>query len=123
MEARKAPGMAPKLDEKAKKLLVEDLEQAVGHPLPEGRVPFCRLRGLSERTHHLPDATMALSQPKKRPKGLKNQTSSRPGWGYATVVPGPSLCYNGGWDASLPPTCRPLWRGIKAHICPHRNVL
>ena len=31
----------------------------------------------------------------------------------------PFLCYNDGRDASLPPTRR----GIKAHICPHRNVL
>jgi transposase len=44
LEARKAPGRAPKLDGKALKLLIEDLEvrsKAVGHPLPESGVPVC----------------------------------------------------------------------------------
>jgi|SRR5215218_862234 len=43
---------------------------------------------------------LALTCPQSRSKkGL--------GSGYPSGCPGPSLCYNNGWNASLPPTPRP----------------
>ena len=45
------------------------------------------------------------------------------GRGILRGVPVLKLCYNDGWAAYLHPTRRPLRRRIKAHICPHRNVL
>ncbi len=55
LEPRKAPGRAPKLDEKAIKLLVEDLEErpAVGHSLSEGTVPVCGVGSEGERSDGL----------------------------------------------------------------------
>src|SRR5215211_5002139 len=43
--------------------------EGVGHPLPEGRVPFRRLGSFGERSDGLPDATTSLTKSKKRTKG------------------------------------------------------
>jgi DDE superfamily endonuclease len=41
----------------------------VGHPLSEGRVPFCCLRSEGERSHGMPGGRTALSESKKRARG------------------------------------------------------
>ena len=47
LEPRKAPGRAPKLDEKARKLLLEDLEErGHGPPTPRGPSSFSPRAGL-----------------------------------------------------------------------------
>ena len=49
LEPRKAPGRTPKLDEKAMKLLLEDLEQRPwATPLPKSRVPVRGVGGEGE---------------------------------------------------------------------------
>ena len=45
----------------------------LGHPLPEGRVPLRRLRGLGERGYRLPNAWASLAQPKKRTTGARER--------------------------------------------------
>jgi hypothetical protein len=72
LEPRKAPGKAPKkLDEKARKLLVEDLQESVrGLPTPRGPSSFLLCGGVS-----VSEATVCrtlrrlFAQPKKRSKG------------------------------------------------------
>ena len=45
----------------------------MGHPLPEGRVPFRHVWGEGERGYGLPDAQTPLAQSKKRTKGAEER--------------------------------------------------
>jgi transposase len=55
LQPRKAPGKRPKLEEKATKLLIRRPRgEAVGHPLPEGRVPVRSVGSEGERSDGLP---------------------------------------------------------------------
>jgi transposase len=76
-EPRKAPGRAPKLDEKAKKLLVEDLEErpwATHSQRAEFLLAACGVR-VSEATVCRTLRRLSLSR-KKGPRGPKSETSS-----------------------------------------------
>src|SRR5688500_13593804 len=42
---------------------------SLGHPLPEGRVPFCPLWGEGKRSDGLPSGRTSAQEPKKRSKG------------------------------------------------------
>jgi len=77
LEPRKAPGKAPKLDEKARKLLVEDLEErpwATHSQRAESLLAACGV-SVSEAT-----ICRTLRRPsrsrKKDPQGHENETSS-----------------------------------------------
>src|SRR5687768_161999 len=78
LEPRKAPGRAPKLDEKARKLLVEDLEQRPWATHSQRAAQFlfatCGVR-VSEATICRTLRRLWVSR-KKGPKGPKNETSS-----------------------------------------------
>jgi transposase len=77
LEPRKAPGKAPKLDQKARRLLVEDLEVrpwATHAQRAEFVYATCGVSG-SEATVCRTLRRMSHSR-KKGPKGLKNETSS-----------------------------------------------
>jgi len=71
LEPGKAPGRAPKLDEKARKLLLEYLRErpwATHSQRAEFLLAACGL-SVSEATIDLSDAQAPLAQPKKRSKG------------------------------------------------------
>ena len=70
LQPAKAPGKASKLDEKARKLLLGDLEERpwATHS-SEGRVPDRCGGGKSERSDGLPDNKTPLAQSKKRSRG------------------------------------------------------
>jgi transposase len=76
LEPGKAPGRAPKLDQKARKLLVEDLEErpwATHSQMAEYLFAVCGVR-VSEAT--VCRTLGRLSHSRKRdPKGLRNATS------------------------------------------------
>jgi transposase len=77
LEPRKAPGKAPKLDQKARRLLVEDLERrpwATHSQRAEFVYATCGL-SVSEATVCRTLRRMSHSR-KKGPKGPKNETSS-----------------------------------------------
>lgn len=77
LEPRKAPGKAPKLDQKARRLLVEDLEVrpwATHAQRAEFVYATCGV-SVSEATVCRTLRRMSHSR-KKGPKGLKNETSS-----------------------------------------------
>ena len=77
LEPRKAPGRAPKLDEKAKRLLVEDLERrpwATHSQRAEFLFAVCGVR-VSEATVCRTLRRLAHSR-KKGPRGRENETSS-----------------------------------------------
>jgi transposase len=77
LEPGKAPGRAPKLDQKARKLLVEDLEQrpwATHSQRAEFLFAFCGVR-VSEATVCRTLKRLSHSR-KKGPEGPKNGTSS-----------------------------------------------
>jgi transposase len=77
LEPRKAPGKRPKLDEKATKLLLDDLEErpwATHSQRAEFLFAMCGVR-VSEAT--VCRTLQQLSQSRKKgPRGLKNETSS-----------------------------------------------
>src|SRR5215203_115575 len=77
LEPRKAPGKRPKLDEKATKVLLEDLEErpwATHSQRAEFLFAVCGIR-VSEAT--VCRTLRRLSQSRKKgPRGLKNETSS-----------------------------------------------
>jgi transposase len=77
LEPRKAPGKAPKLDEKARKLLIEDLEQrpwATHSQRAEFLFAAC---GISVSEPTVCRTLQLLSHSRKKgPKRLKNETSS-----------------------------------------------
>jgi len=77
LEPRKAPGKRPKLDEKASKLLVKDLEErpwATHSQRAQFLFAVCGVR-VSEAT--LCRAVRRLSRSRKKdPKGQQNETSS-----------------------------------------------
>jgi transposase len=77
LEPRKAPGKAPKLDEKARKLLIEDLEQrpwATHSQRAEFLFAAC---GISVSEPTVCRTLQRLSHSRKKgPKRLKNETSS-----------------------------------------------
>jgi hypothetical protein len=51
--------------------------QAVGHPLPEGRVPPCHVRGFGESEATICRTLRRLSHSRKKdPRGHENETSS-----------------------------------------------
>jgi transposase len=77
LEPGKAPGRAPKLDEKARKLLVEDIEErpwATHAQRAEFLFAVCGVR-VSEATVCRTLGRLSHSR-KKGPKGPKNATSS-----------------------------------------------
>jgi transposase len=77
LEPRKAPGKKPKLDEKARRLLVEDLEErpwATHSQRAEFLFATCGVR-VSEATVCRTLGRLSVSR-KKGPKGPKNETSS-----------------------------------------------
>jgi transposase len=77
LEPRKAPGRAPKLDEKAKRLLLEDLERrpwATHSQRAEFLFAVCGVR-VSEATVCRTLRRLAHSR-KKGPRGRENETSS-----------------------------------------------
>ena len=77
LEPRKAPGRAPKLDEKAKRLLLEDLERrpwATHSQRAEFLFAVCGVR-VSEATVCRTLRRLSHSR-KKGPKGRENETSS-----------------------------------------------
>jgi transposase len=77
LEPRKAPGKAPKLDEKARRLLLEDLEErpwATHSQRAEFLFATCGVR-VSEATICRTLGRHSVSR-KKGPKGPKNETSS-----------------------------------------------
>ena len=77
LEPRKAPGKRPKLDEKAKKLLLDDLEErpwATHSQRAEFLFAVCGVR-VSEATVCRTLRRLSVSR-KKGPRGLKNETSS-----------------------------------------------
>jgi transposase len=77
LEPRKAPGRAPKLDEKAKKLLVEDLEErpwATHSQRAEFIFATCGVR-VSEATVCRTLRRLSVSR-KKGPRGPQSETSS-----------------------------------------------
>ena len=58
---KKRPGSELKMDETARRLLEEDLEEPTGgYPPPQTRVPTAGMRGLSRRLHGLADAQERL---------------------------------------------------------------
>ena len=71
LEPSKAPGRAPKLDEKAMKLLLEDLEQRPGATHSQREPSSCSpcSGGEGQRSAGLPGGRTPLSEPKKRSKG------------------------------------------------------
>ena len=76
LEPRKAPGRAPKLDQKARKLLVEDLQErpwATHSQRAEFLFAFCGV-SVSEATVCRTLRRLSHSR-KKGPKGPKNETS------------------------------------------------
>src|SRR5918998_1011313 len=79
LQPRKAPAKRPKLDEKARKLLLEDLQQRpwATHSQRERRSFLPSRGGEGERSDDLPDATTYLTQSKKRSREeQQNETSS-----------------------------------------------
>jgi transposase len=77
LEPRKAPGRAPKLDEKAKRLLLEDLERrpwATHSQRAEFLFAVCGVR-VSEATVCRTLRRLSHSR-KKGPRGRENETSS-----------------------------------------------
>jgi transposase len=77
LEPRKAPGRSPKLDEKAKRLLLEDLERrpwATHSQRAEFLFAVCGVR-VSEATVCRTLRRLSHSR-KKGPKGRENETSS-----------------------------------------------
>ena len=77
LEPRKAPGRAPKLDEKAKRLLLEDLERrpwATHSQRAEFLFATCGI-SVSEATVCRTLQRLSHSR-KKGPRGPKNETSS-----------------------------------------------
>ena len=82
LEPRKAPGKKPKLDQKARKLLLEDLQQrpwATHSQRAEFLYAACGI-SVSEATVCRTLGRMSHSR-KKGPKGHKNGTSSRGAFG------------------------------------------
>jgi len=66
---KKRPGLKPKLDEAARKLLEEDLEErpkARGDPAPAARVPASGGRSLAQRVDREQGARAPWMEPKKR---------------------------------------------------------
>src|SRR3712207_4210049 len=70
LEPRKAPGKKPKLDEKAMKLLVEDLEQRPWATHSQrAEFLFAMLGGEGKRSDGLPGSRTPQQEPKKRSRG------------------------------------------------------
>jgi transposase len=77
LEPRKPPGKRPKLDEKARKLLLEDLEERPWATHSQRAKFLFAISGVSVSEATVCRALRRLSRSrKKEPKGLQNETSS-----------------------------------------------
>jgi transposase len=77
LEPRKAPGRAPKLDEKAMKLLLEDLKQRPWATHSQRAQFLFAISGVEgERSDGLSGGEASAQEPKKDPKGQQKETSS-----------------------------------------------
>jgi transposase len=77
LEPRKAPGKRPKLDEKARRLLVEDLEQRPWATHSQRAEFLFAMSGISVSEATICRTLRRLSHSRKKdPKGQQNETSS-----------------------------------------------
>jgi transposase len=77
LEPRKAPGRAPKLDEKAKRLLLKDLERRPWATHSQRAEFLFAVCGVRVREATVCRTLRRLSHSRKKgPRGLKNETSS-----------------------------------------------
>jgi transposase len=77
LEPRKAPGKKPKLDEKARKLLVDDLQQRPWATHSQRAEFLFAVSGISVSEATVCRAVRRLSRSRKKdPEGQQNETSS-----------------------------------------------